>query len=247
MVGDSGGRMSRALAAHSLLGAGLNALHSLRARGLKRTLLFIVLGGSISLFREYMTTNVFRALRHRTEPQVKGISPSVALARYNLSYSSMSVMESILVGYGADETRRRRMLPLSTALVVTSMESILDCLALDRGLWQWQTDGTYAMDIEGPNGKRGVPWLNFTGWITLIMAVIIGYQRILRRDEDIDLSYPGGAGTESSGRTAALLLLPYYLPAVAWALKRGKTKYLLYSALLPAAILLALKGRSSNP
>jgi hypothetical protein len=44
------------------------------------------------------------------------------------------------------------------------------------------------------------------------------------------------------GRTAALLLLPYYLPAAVWALKRRKPKYLLYSALFSVAAWATLRG-----
>src|SRR3712207_8636075 len=34
---------------------------------------------------------------------------------------------------------------------------------LDVGLWEWSGDGPYASEVEGPNGNRGVPLLNYAG------------------------------------------------------------------------------------
>ncbi len=36
-------------------------------------------------------------------------------------------------------------------------------------------DGPYATDIEGPNGRHGVPLLNFAGWLGLTASVAIAY------------------------------------------------------------------------
>jgi hypothetical protein len=42
-------------------------------------------------------------------------------------------------------------------------------------------------------------------------------------------------------------LLSYYLPAAAWAMRRRRRKYLIYSAPFLAALLAALRDPSGNP
>jgi hypothetical protein len=51
-------------------------------------------------------------------------------------------------------------------------------------------------------------------------------------------------GTEHA---ATLLLLSYYLPAALWALKRGKCKYMLYSAPFATMLWAVLRNRSTDP
>lgn len=55
----------------------------------------------------------------------------------------------------------------------------------------------------------------------------------------------GGAGSRGLARRGlggGLLLAAYYLPAAAWAVRSGRTRYLAYSALAPLGILLGLRG-----
>jgi hypothetical protein len=101
---------------------------------------------------------------------------------------------------------------------------------LELGLWEWSEDGPYASKVEGPNGKRGIPLTNFAGWLALTTGVTLAYQHLETGRNAADTPGPGYTGDVSAGRAAALLLLSYYLPAVVWALKRGKRKCLLYSA-----------------
>jgi hypothetical protein len=115
---------------------------------------------------------------------------------------------------------------------------------LNLGLWEWSGDGPYAAEVEGPNGKRGILLLNFAGWIGSTASVALAYQRLGRDDGAARRLRPGGTGSPERGRSAALLLLCYYLPAAVWALKRRRRKYLLYSAPFSVALWVALKGRS---
>jgi hypothetical protein len=120
----------------------------------------------------------------------------------------------------------------------------MDPCGLDLGLWEWSVGGRYASEVAGPNGKRGVPLVNFAGWLGLIASVTTVYQHL---DPPGDAAGPPRretAGNPEAGRCAALLLLPYYLPAAAWALRRRRRKYLLYSAPFSAVLLwTALGGR----
>jgi uncharacterized membrane protein len=93
--------------------------------------------------------------------------------------------------------------------------------------------------VKGPNGKRGVPLLNFVGWIGLTTSVALAYQRL---NPGAGPSCSGAASGPEAGRCAALVLLSYYLPAAAWATKRRRRKYLLYSAPFSAALWAALKN-----
>jgi uncharacterized membrane protein len=237
-------RLSKVVTAHAIVMAGLSTAHSLRARGLRRTLLFATLGHAIPVLGEYLAVNVLRVLRHHAEPQLKGVPLAVALGWYNVAYGTLAVVESILNRAYPNKDQQSRILSPGTALVATSLDLLVDPFGLDLGLWEWSGDGAYATEIEGPNVKHGVPLLNFVGWLGLITSVTLAYQR-LNPDDEIarPLLQPGAAGSPEVGRTAALLLLPYYLPAVVWTLKRRKPKYLLYSAPFSVASWAALRGR----
>jgi len=149
----------------------------------------------------------------------------------------------------ADPQQCRKSLALvpAVALAATNFDLLLDPLGLDLNLWEWSEDGPYASEIKGPNGKRGVPLLNFVGWLALTTGVTLAYKRLQTRRnaaEPADSEDSSGPGAE---RTAGLLLLSYYLPALVWALKRGRRKYLLYSAPFATTLCAALKGRSAGP
>ena len=237
-------RLSRALTAHALLLSGLSFVHSLRARGLRRTLLFAGPGLGLPILGEYLAVNVLKLLRHRTEPGVAGVPVAIALGWYNVGYATFAMMESVLSRTGSGEGKPGHALPPATALAATSLDLLMDPCGLDLGLWEWSVGGRYASEVAGPNGKRGVPLVNFAGWLGLIASVTTVYQHL---DPPGDAAGPprrGAAGNPEAGRCAALLLLPYYLPAAAWALRRRRRKYLLYSAPFSAVLLrTALGGR----
>jgi len=97
-------------------------------------------------------------------------------------------------------------------------------------VWEWSEDGLYASEVKGPNGKRGIPMLNFAGWITLSTGVTLAYHHLRTRGEATEAAKSENGGVPSAEQSAALLLLSYYLPAAVWALKQGRRKYLLYAA-----------------
>jgi hypothetical protein len=66
--------------------------------------------------------------------------------------------------------------------------------------------------------------------LALTTGVTLAYKRLETGRNSANAPGPRDTGDVPAGRAAALLLLSYYLPAVVWALKRGKRKYLLYSA-----------------
>jgi uncharacterized membrane protein len=233
-VGGLDPRLSKAVSAHALVVAGLSLTHSLRARGLRRTLLFAALGNAIPLLGELLAVNVLKLLRHHVQPQVGGVPLAIALGWYNVAYGTFAMMESILKVAGPREGNRA--LAPAAALAATSLDLLLDPAGLDLGLWQWSVDGPYAAEVEGPSGKRGVPLLNFAGWLGLTAGVTLAYQRL----------GSGGAGDPEVGRGAALLLLSYYLPAAAWAAKGRRREYLLYSAPFSAVLWAALKERPAT-
>ena len=81
-------RLSRAVTAHAVAVAGLSAAHSLRARGLRRTLLFATLANAIPAIGEYLAINVLGSLRHHTRPQSGGVPLPITLGWYNISYAT---------------------------------------------------------------------------------------------------------------------------------------------------------------
>jgi hypothetical protein len=97
--------------------------------------------------------------------------------------------------------------------------------------------------VEGPNGKRGIPLLNFAGWITLSTGVTLAYQHLRTRGDATEAAESEIGGVPGAEQSAALLSLSYYLPAAVWALKRDRHEYILYSAPFATTLCAALKGR----
>ena len=225
--------------------AALNVIHSLRTRGLRRTLLFAALGNAIPILGELLTVRVLKMLHHHVRPQVKGVPLAIALGWYNVGYGTLAMMNGAIYDSADPQGRNSLALAPATALAATNLDLLLDPLGLELGLWEWSEDGPYASEVKGPNGKRGVPLLNFAGWLALTTGVTLAYQRLQITGNVADVPDPEDSGGPSSERAAALLLLSYYLPAAVWALKRGRRKYLLYSAPFATTLCAALKGRSA--
>ena len=246
-MGELDPRLSKAVTGHSLVVAGLSVVHSLRARGLHRTLLFAALGNAIPVLGELLAVNLLKVLRHHVRPQVAGVPLAIVLGWHNITYGTFAVTESTLDATGLREDKRNQALAPAAALAATNLDLLLDPCGLGLGLWEWSHDGSYATEVEGPNGKRGIPLLNYTGWIGLTTGVVLAYQSLDPGTDATDPARPGAAGGLEAGWSAALLLLCYYLPVAAWATKRRRRRYLLYSAPFAVALWAGLKGRSPTP
>jgi hypothetical protein len=212
---------------------------------LRRTLLFAVSGSAIPILGELMAVNVLKLLRHHARPQIGGVPLAIALLWYNVGYGTLAIVKGTINATDPHKGKESLALASAVALAATNLDLLLDPFGLDLGLWEWSGDGPYASEVKGPNGKRGVPLLNFAGWIALTTSVTLAYQRLETGHNAAYTSDPGDTSGPGTERAAALLLLSYYLPAAAWALKRGKRKYLLYSAPFAITLWAALKGRSA--
>jgi hypothetical protein len=239
-------RLSKVVTAHSMIVAALSIVHSLRTQGLRRTLLFAALGNAIPILGELLAVHILKRIRHHVRPQVKGVPLAIALGWHNVGYGTLAIVNGIIYD-GADSHQSRESLALvsATALAATNFDLLLDPFGLELSLWEWSEDGPYASEVKGPNCKRGIPLLNFVGWLALTTGVTLAYQRLQNTGNVADAPDPKHSGGPSSERAAALLLLSYYLPAAVWALKQGRRKYLLYSAPFAKTLCAALKGRSA--
>jgi uncharacterized membrane protein len=215
--------------------ASLSLAHSLRTRGLRRTLLFAALGSAVPFLGELLAVNALKVIRHRVRPQIWGVPLAIALGWYGVGYNAFAVTEHLLARAGLRSDKGEQVLAPAAALAATNLDLLLDPCGLDVGLWEWRRGGPYAIEVEGPNGRRGIPALNFAGWIGLIFSLTLAYRRLAP-----------GASRPAGGRGPALLLLSYYLPAAAWATMRRRRRYLVYSAPFLAALLVALKGPPEN-
>jgi uncharacterized membrane protein len=238
-------RLSKAVTAHSSIVAALNVIHSLRTHGLRRTLLFAVLGHAIPILGELLAVHVLKVLRHHARPQVKGVPLAIALGWYNVGYGTLAIVKGTINNSADPQGRKSQALAPATALAATNLDLLLDPFGLASGLWEWSQDGPYASEVKGPNGKRGVPLLNFAGWFALTTGVTLAYQRLQITGNVADAPDPENSDGPGTERAAALLLLSYYLPAALWALKRGRREYLLYSAPFATTLCAALKGHSA--
>ncbi len=108
-------RLSKAIATHATIGAGLSLAHSLWTRGFRRTLLFGILGHAMPVLGEYSAVNVVKVLRHHVEPQTKGMPLAIALGWYNVGYGTFAMVESMLNKIQLDNAERSR--PLEAARI----------------------------------------------------------------------------------------------------------------------------------
>jgi uncharacterized membrane protein len=236
-------RVSKAVTAHSSIVAALNVLYSLRTRGLRGTLLFAALGTAIPILGELLAVHVLRMLRHHVQPQIRGVPLAIALGWYNVGYGTWTIVKGTIDN--AADSRVRKGLAPAVALAATNLDLLLDPFGLELGLWEWSEDGPYASEVKGTNGKRGVPLLNFAGWLALTTGITLAYQHLQIRGDVADAPDSQNGGGPDAERAAALLLLSYYLPAAAWALKQGRRKYMIFSAPLATMLWAALRRCSA--
>ena len=226
---DVGRRLSKLMLVCTVLNAALHLAASIRTRSLCRSALFFVLGLGLPAAGELLATGPLGLLRHRLRYRVAGVPLAILLGWYAVINGSFAVAgrasERLRLGEGAKE----KALPPLAALVGVSLDLILDPAGLDVGLWEWNVDGAYAGEIRGQNGRNGVPFFNYLGWIALVGGVVYAYEPA-REDEEEPI-------------VPALLLLPYYLAAAGWAVKWRRFRYLLYSAPFPVALYAALQKR----
>ena len=91
-MSQSDPRLSKALTAHSSIVAALNVIHSLRTRGLRRTLLFATLGNGIPILGELLAIHVLKVLRHYIQPQTRGVPLAIALGWYNVGCGTLAAV-----------------------------------------------------------------------------------------------------------------------------------------------------------
>ena len=222
---------SKILLALAALGAGLNLADSARTAGPRRAAGLFALGVGLPAVGEVLAVGPLNLLRHRTRPRVAGVPVAVLLGWYCAIRGSYAVAGRALARLPSSETTRRRALPPAAALVGTSLDLVLDPAGLDAGLWEWRGDGAYAPDVAGANGRRGVPLVNYLGWLALVAGAVHTHGRVFGDD--------AGEGREA-GRLPGLLLVPPYLAAAAWAARRRGFRYLVYSAPFPVALVASL-------
>lgn len=221
-------KLSKLILAHAATGAALNMVSSVRTRGLRRSAAFLALAVGLPAIGEWLATGPLGLLRHRTRPKVAGVPVNVLLGWYCAIHGSYAVARRVLASSPLTGPSRKKALPVTAALVGTSLDLILDPAGLDAGLWEWGGDGAYAREISGANGRAGVPLINYLGWLSLVSGVVACYGRAF--DDP-----------EPSGRLPALLLLPLYLAPAAWAVRRPR--YLISSLPFAVATLVALSNR----
>jgi uncharacterized membrane protein len=235
-------RMSQATTLAIIVAFLLTTLASIRARGLYRTLLFILLGVGLPTLSEYQAINNMRLLCHHLQPQLKNVPLGISLAWYIAGYNTFTMLESLATQYKLPKQYWPFLLPAATALTATSMDLVTDVALLDQGYWEWTEGGPYAPEVTGPNGQKGIPIANYTGWLGLTSLVTFSYLLIADKQPAAD-SPLAHIESVKVGRQAGLLLLPSYLGAITWELRQRRWRYILYSLLFPLVLLKALLGR----
>jgi uncharacterized membrane protein len=225
---DVGPRLSKLILFCAALNAGLHLVASIRTRGLRRSALFFALGSGLPAVGELLATGPLKLLRHRLRYRIAGVPLTILLGWYAVIHGSFVIARRISARLRRGEDTKRVTVPALAALIGVGLDLFLDPAGLDIGLWEWNKDGAYAGEVVGPNGHRGVPLVNYLGWVSLVGGVTCVYELGHHNDDEEE-------------RLPALLLLPYYLASVGWALKRRRFGYLLLSAPFPVALYAALE------
>ncbi len=200
VVEDVDPGLSKIILIHAAVGAGLNLATSIRARGVRRSAALLALGAGLPALGELLATGPLGLLRHRTRPRAAGVPLGIVLGWYVVIHGSFTLAELVLSRLPLDEVSKSKALPPFAALVGTSLDLVLDPAGLDAGLWEWTGDGTYAREVEGANGRRGVPLANFLGWLALVAGAAAVYERVYGRER--------GARGRPAPRAAPAPLLP---------------------------------------
>ncbi len=241
MERNVGSRVSKIVLVYSIAHGVINVAWLVKRWGWANAARLGAVGVGLPALAEVWITSIDKILRHRMEPRILGVPLAIPLLWFNLTFSSIAATESALKRLHLHEQKDRNLLAPTTALTATSLDLVMDCLGLDRGLWAWNLDGLYATEIEGANGRHGIPLLNFFGWVFLVWAVALTYQSLTQRESaESDQPPPNQVGIE---RTTIAALIPYYLVSAIWAIKTRKLRFLLYSAIFPATLLAALDRR----
>jgi uncharacterized membrane protein len=125
-------RLSKAVTAHSLIMAALSVIHSLRTRGLRRTLLFAALGNTIPILGELLAVHVLKVLRHHTRPQVKGVPLAIALGWYNVGYGTLAIVKGTINNTADPQGRNSLALASATALAATNLRLGIGSVGVER-------------------------------------------------------------------------------------------------------------------
>jgi uncharacterized membrane protein len=201
---DMGRRLSKLMLVCTALNAGLHLAASIRTRGLRRSILFFALGTGLPAAGELLATGPLGLLRHRVRYRVAGVPLAIVLGWYTVIHGSFAVARRASERIHPGEDAKKNV-PALAALVGIVLDLILDPAGLDIGLWEWNFDGAYAGEIRGQNGRNGVPFFNYLGWIALVGGVTYVYGLGRQNDDEEEELLP------------ALLLLPYYLAGLGWA------------------------------
>jgi hypothetical protein len=228
-------KLSKSILAYSLAHGVVNALWLARRWGWGNAARLGAIGVGLPALAEVWITSLDKILRHRMEPRVLGVPLAVPLLWFNVIFGSVAATEPVLARLRLDEGKKKVLLAPTTALVATSLDLVMDCFGLDEGLWEWNLDGPYAAEIEGANGRNGIPLLNYFGWIFLVAVVVLLYQHLTRIEEEAE---NGQRPHRQCGveRLSVVMLLPYYLVSAIWAIRKRKPRYLLYSVVFPATL-----------
>ena len=139
-------RLSKAVTAHSSIVAALNVIHSLRTRGLRRTLLFAALGNGIPILGELLAVHVLRLLLHHTRPQVKGVPLAIALGWYNVGYGTLAIVKGTINNAVNPQGSKSLGLASATALAATAL---ISCWTPSAWHWACGSGAKMARTLRG--------------------------------------------------------------------------------------------------
>src|SRR5829696_4285910 len=205
-------KLSKSILAYCLAHSVVNALWITRRWGRGNAARLAAIGVGLPALAEVWFASIDKILRHRMEPRILGVPLAIPLLLFNVITGSVAATEPVLARLRLDEGQKETLLAPTTAMVATSLDLVMDCYGLDEGLWEWNLDGPYAAEKEGANGRKGIPLLNFFGWVFLAVVVVLLYQYVTSDEEVANDEQP--RRRPNVERLSVVMLLPYYLVSV---------------------------------
>jgi hypothetical protein len=230
-MADADPRLSKSILTYSVAHGVVNVTWLVESRGWRGAAPLVAIGAGLPALAEVWITSLDRILNHRMRPRLLGVPLAVPLLWLNIIFGTVAAVEPLVRRHGGEGSSS--LLAPVTSATATSLDLIMDCFGLDEGLWEWNLDGPYAAQLEGTNGRTGIPLLNFFGWLFLVATIVFLYQSLGRNRE-------ADADGEVIRSVSAVMLIPYYATSAVWAVRHRRLRYLVYSSLFPVTMIAAL-------
>lgn len=203
-------------------------IHSVVVRGTRRTGQFVLVAGGCAFMLEAAALHFTNAFQHSLHPQVLGVPVPIVGGWIVYLYAGYAV--TLALTSPGQTWAGAVAFSVVAALVTTALDLTADPVGVRTGSFAYHQGGGFMPEIQGFNGARGIPLMNYAGWLALATAAYVAFWFWARGAEDRPIR----------GRVTALLFYVGLFAATAIpAVRLGYAQLLLIGG-LPVALVALL-------